>query len=122
LRFEVETERWPGGTCSPLAATHMLRPGSRHSKPAARNTSCKPSASASRLTRSEPGTTQARTPGATRRPRTTPAALRRSDRRELAHEPINTQSMGVPAIGVLGARPGRVPGCGHRLIVLLFQV
>src|SRR5579864_1491862 len=37
LRFEVDTDRWPGGTVSPLAARHIEQPGSRHSKPASMN-------------------------------------------------------------------------------------
>src|SRR5664279_5217165 len=96
LRLEVETERWPGGTVSPLAARHIEQPGSRHSKPASVKTLSRPSATASRLTVSEPGTTQARTPGATLRPRTTSAAARRSLKRLLVHEPMKTQSIGVP--------------------------
>src|SRR5215472_1521173 len=99
LRFEVDTERCPGGTVSPLAARHIEQPGSRHSKPASRNILSSPSATASRLTVSDPGTTQARTPGATLRPRATSAAARKSLNRLLVHEPIKTQSTGVPAIG-----------------------
>src|SRR5258705_293586 len=78
LRLDVETERWPGGTVSPLAARHIEHPGSRHSKPASVKSLSSPSATASRLTVSEPGTTQARTPGATLRPRATSAAARKS--------------------------------------------
>ena len=105
LRFEVETERWPGGTVSPLAARHMEQPGSRHSKPASRKMRSRPSATASRFTVSEPGTTQARTPGATLRPRATAAAARRSEMRLLVHEPMNTQSTLVPMIGAPGVSP-----------------
>src|SRR5258708_28862476 len=105
LRLDVETARDPGGTRSPLAATHRLQPGSRHWKPASLNTASRPSASAARLTCSEPGTTQALTPSATRRPRTTLAASRKSDKRELAQEPINTQSILVPAMGAPGFSP-----------------
>src|SRR5215207_2586847 len=61
LRFEVETHRAPGGTTSSFTAAHIEHPGSRHSKPASRKTRCKPSASASRLTVIEPGTTKALT-------------------------------------------------------------
>ena len=64
-----------------------------------------PSATASRLTVSEPGTTQARTPGATLRPRATSAAERRSLSRLLVQEPMKTQSTGVPAIGAPGTSP-----------------
>src|SRR5205823_14244826 len=43
------------------------------------------------LTCWEPGTTSARTPAATRRPRTTLAALRKSSIRALVQEPRNTR-------------------------------
>src|SRR5215472_10698346 len=105
LRFDVETERCPGDTVSPLAARHIEHPGSRHSKPASTNSLSSPSATASRLTVSEPGTTQALTPGATLRPRAISAAARKSLKRLLVHEPINTQSIGVPAIGAPGLSP-----------------
>src|SRR3954462_8508227 len=88
LRLEVETERWPGDTVSPFAARHIEHPGSRHSKPASMKTRSIPSATATRLTVSEPGTTQARTPGATLRPRATSAAARRSLNRLLVHDPM----------------------------------
>src|SRR4029077_4705471 len=78
LRLDVETERWPGATVSPLAARHIEQPGSGHSNPASVNSLSSPSATASRLTVSEPGTTQARTPGATLRPRATSAAALKS--------------------------------------------
>src|SRR5277367_5778642 len=105
LRLDVETERWPGDTVSPLAARHIEQPGSRHSKPASVNILSSPSATASRLTFSEPGTTQARTPGATLRPRATSAAARRSLKRLLVQEPMKTESTGVPAIGAPGFSP-----------------
>src|SRR3954465_15102147 len=88
LRLDVETERWPGPTVSPLAARHIEHPGSRHSKPASRNTLSSPSAIASRLTFSDPGTTQALTPGATLRPRAISAAALRSLMRLFVHEPM----------------------------------
>src|SRR3954468_10853142 len=87
LRLEVETERWPGPTVSPLAARHIEHPGSRHSKPASMKTLSSPSAMASRLTVSEPGTIQARTCEATLRPRAISAAARRSLSRLLVHDP-----------------------------------
>src|SRR6201999_2790747 len=105
LRLEVETERGPGDPTSPLAARHIEHPGSRHSKPASVNSLSSPSATASRFTVSDPGTTQARTLGATLRPRATSAAARRSLSRLLVQEPIKTQSTGVPAIGAPGLRP-----------------
>src|SRR5262249_10539200 len=78
LRFEVETARCPGGTVSPFAARHIEQPGSRHSNPAWRKISWRPSASAARLTFCEPGTTHACTLCATLRPLATAAAARRS--------------------------------------------
>src|SRR3981189_628343 len=99
LRLEVETERWPGATVSPLAARHIEQPGSRHSNPASVKSLSSPSATASRLTVSEPGTTQARTPGATLRPRTMCDASGPSLKRLLVHDPMNTQSIGVPLKG-----------------------
>src|SRR6185437_11432109 len=83
LRLEVETLRWPGGTVSLFIARHMEQPGSRHSKPAVLNTWSRPSASACRLTFSEPGTTHAFTEPATLRPLATAAAARRSEMRLL---------------------------------------
>src|SRR5699024_10211251 len=53
LRLDVDTTRSPGRPMSPFMAMHMEQPGWRHSAPASRNTSCMPSASASRRTRSE---------------------------------------------------------------------
>ena len=51
------------------AKKHSEQPLSRHSKPASRKTRSSPSASASRFTVEDPGTTIAFTPGATLRPR-----------------------------------------------------
>ena len=50
-------------------AMHIEQPASRHSAPASLNTRSRPSASAAFFTLCEPGTTSARTPGATLRPR-----------------------------------------------------
>src|ERR1700745_1219268 len=105
LRLEVETERCPGPTVSLLAARHMEQPGARHSKPASVKILSSPSATASRLTVSEPGTIQARTPGATLRARAAAAAARRLLSRLLGREPMKTQSTGVPAIGAPGFKP-----------------
>src|ERR1700680_1783016 len=102
LRFDVETLRWPGGTVSLFIARHMEQPGSRQANPAALNTRSRPSASAWRLTFSEPGTTHARTVSATLRPFATAAAARKSDMRLFVHEPMNTHATGVPAIGAPG--------------------
>jgi len=46
--------------------------------------------------------TQAVTLSATLRPRATAAADRRSEMRLLAHEPMKTKSIGVPARGAPG--------------------
>src|SRR5207248_8581841 len=92
LRLEVATLLFPGGTRSPLEAMHIEQPGSRHSKPASLNTLSSPSASASRLTLSEPGTTQAFTWDALWRPLAMAAAARRSELRLLVQEPMNPQS------------------------------
>src|SRR6266849_2080534 len=105
LRLDVDTESWPGGTGSPLAARHIEHPGSRHSKPASVQSLSSPSATASRLTVSEPGTTHARTPGATLRPRATSAAARKSLNRLLVHDRMKSQSTGVPIIGAPALSP-----------------
>jgi hypothetical protein len=56
------------------------------------------------LTSPEPGTTSAwRMPAATRRPRTTAAAARRSSMRELVHEPMKTLSGRISVIGMPGS-------------------
>src|SRR6202158_642938 len=86
LRVEGDTLRWPGGPLSPLEAMHIEQPGSRHSKPASRNTLSSPSASASRFTRSEPGTIQAVTWLALWRPLATAAAARRAEMRPVVEE------------------------------------
>jgi len=83
----------------------MLQPASRHWSPASRKILCSPSASAWRLTSPLPGTTMASTPRATRWPRTTAAAARRSSIRPFVHDPMNTRSTPIEVIGVPGARP-----------------
>ena len=57
-----------GLSLSGFMPRHMEQPGSRHSKPAARKISSRPSSSAWAFTRPEPGTTMARTSAATVRP------------------------------------------------------
>jgi hypothetical protein len=58
------------------------------------------------LTSPEPGTTSASfTDDATRRPRATHAAARRSSIREFVHDPMNTLSMPMSVIKVFGVRP-----------------
>ena len=68
LRLLVLAERWPGVSLSGFIARHMLQPACRHSAPASVKTRSSPSASAWWRTCSLPGTTRARTPGATLRP------------------------------------------------------
>ena len=63
---------------------------------------CRPSCSAACFTACEPGTTMARTFGCTRCPLATRAAARRSSRRELVHDPMNTRSTAIFSI----RRPG----------------
>src|SRR6266540_3686101 len=78
---------------------HIEQPALRHSKPAARKISCRPSASAALATCCEPGTMSARTPLATLPFFATSAATRRSDRRPLVHEPTKATSILAPLIG-----------------------
>src|SRR5438105_4784517 len=106
LRFEVDAQRSPGSRRSGFMPRHIEQPGSRHSKPASRNTRSRPSFSACSFTRPEPGTTMASfTLDATRFPFTTVAAARRSSMRELVQEPMNTLSMRMLVIGMRGVRP-----------------
>src|SRR6185503_5268987 len=106
LRFDVDAQRSPGSSRSSFIARHIEQPGSRHSKPAARNTASSPSDSACALTLPDPGTTSASlTLDATWRPRATAAAARRSSMREFVHEPMNTLSMRMSVIGVFGTSP-----------------
>ena len=83
----------------------MEQPEARHSKPAAVKILSRPSASAWALTCMEPGTQIARSPGATRRPRNTAAASRRSLIRLLVQEPIKAASMAMPCSGRPASRP-----------------
>ena len=57
LRFEVEAQRSPGSRMSGFMPRHIEQPAPRQSKPAARKTSSRPSASACAFTCTEPGTT-----------------------------------------------------------------
>ncbi|ODU62725.1 MAG: hypothetical protein ABT00_23790 [Bordetella sp. SCN 68-11] len=104
--MEVEAQRSPGESRSAFMAMHMEQPDSRHSKPASMKTRSRPSCSACAFTSPEPGTTIAsRMFGALLRPLTTAAAARRSSMRELVHEPMNTLSREMSAMGVLAANP-----------------
>src|SRR5207342_2476175 len=104
LRLLVLTAYWPGRSWSPFIAMHIEQPASRHSAPSALNTSHKPSASASRFTSSEPGTTISRTPSATCRSRRTLAARRRSLIRPLVQLPTKTTSTFWPRMAWPGWR------------------
>ncbi len=68
-------------------------------------TASSPSDSASSFTANDPGTTIARIPALTVRPRTTAAAARRSSTRAFVHEPMNTVSTLMSRIGVPALRP-----------------
>src|SRR5687767_5566332 len=59
LRFEVEAQRSPAPRRSAFMPRHIEQPGSRHSKPASRNTRSSPSFSACAFTTPDPGTTSA---------------------------------------------------------------
>src|SRR5690606_1879706 len=104
LRLVVLTTRSPAKVSPPMNA-QSEQPDSRHSNPASVKTRSRPSASASRLTRVEPGTQIARTPAATLRPRSTSAAARKSDSRLLVQEPMNAAVIGTPSSGVPGVSP-----------------
>src|SRR5207237_624390 len=84
---------------------HIEQPALRHSKPAARKISCRPSASAAFSTCCEPGTMSARTCLATLPFLATSAAARRSERRPLVHEPTNATSILAPLIGWSASKP-----------------
>src|SRR2546422_8507454 len=105
LRFDVEAQRSPLCSTSGFIPRHIEHPALRHSNPASLNTRSSPSFSAWAFTCCDPGTTIARTPVATCRPRTVQAAARRSSIRALVHDPRNTRSIGSPSSGVPGASP-----------------
>src|SRR5207249_874283 len=97
FRFDVAAQRSPLARMSGFIPRHIEQPELRHSNPASRKMRSSPSASACAFTCWEPGTTSARTPDATVRPRTTLAALLRSSIRALVQEPRNTRSIGSPS-------------------------
>src|SRR5690606_815984 len=105
LRFEVEAQRSPSDSWSGFMPRHIEQPAKRQSAPAALKTWSRPSSSACRRTRAEPGTTMKRMLSAFVRPRSTSAAARRSSMRELVHEPRNTVSIVMSRSGVPGVRP-----------------
>jgi len=106
LRLEVLALRSCGGRTSAFMPMHMLQPASRHSNPAWVKILSRPSFSAWALIPREPGTMSACLMFlATCFPATMWAAARRSSRRELVQEPMNTRSTGMSTIGVPGLRP-----------------
>jgi hypothetical protein len=105
FRFEVEAQRSPGDSVSGFMPRHIEQPAERQSKPALRNTSSSPSASACAFTCCDPGTTIALTFEATLRPSSIFAAARRSPIREFVQEPMNTRSSAMSWIGVPASRP-----------------
>ena len=105
LRLLVDTMYWPGAPWSPFMAMHIEQPASRHSAPAARNTSARPSRSACAFTCWLPGTTITRRPSAMWRPSKIAAASRRSLMRLLVQEPMNTMSTFWPSSDWPGWRP-----------------
>src|SRR5690606_24609915 len=104
LRFEVDALRSPGASWSGFMPRHIEQPALRHSAPKSRNTLSRPSASACRRTRAEPGTTSTRTSSAFLRPLMTSATARRSSMRPFVHEPMNTVSTAISRSGVPGSR------------------
>src|SRR5215204_7566245 len=104
FRLEVEAHRSPGWRMSGFMPRQAEQPDSRHSKPAERKTSSRPSSSASALTCCEPGTTMPRRPEEILRPSSRPAASRRSVIRELVQDPMKMRSSGISVIGVPGSR------------------
>ena len=95
----------PGARVSGFMPRHIEQPALRQSKPASVKTASRPSCSACSFTSIEPGTTIARTPSATRRPRRTSAAARRSSIRPLVQEPRKTVSTATSRSGVPAVRP-----------------
>src|SRR5262245_29540499 len=95
FRFEVEAQRSPGCRMSGFIPRQAEQPDSRHSKPAARKTSCSPSSSACAFTCWEPGTTIPRRHEAILRPSSKEAASRRSEMREFVQDPMKIRSSGM---------------------------
>src|SRR3546814_16782681 len=92
-------------------ARHMEQPGSRQSKPAAVNTTRRPSASACALTAKDTDTTRVRMPSATLRPLATAVAARKPSIREFGTDQMNTVPTGT-------SRPGdRQDGVQGRSVV-----
>ena len=116
FRLDVDAQRSPGARMSSFMPRHIEHPGLRHSKPASRKMRSSPSASAAAFTRCEPGTTIARTPLATRRPRTTSGGLAQIAEPPVGagaeKDPIHPQSLerrARPQIHVLQRAPIGLP-------------
>ena len=105
LRLEVLIAYWPGESWSPFIAMHIEQPDSRHSAPAARKISCRPSRSACAFTCWEPGTTISRTPSATCRPVQHARSEAQVADAAVGASAENTTSTGWPAMGCPGWRP-----------------
>ena len=107
MKFRLLEEAHISRPCSlsSFMPRHIEQPALRHWKPAAWKTSCSPSASAALATCWEPGTMSARTPLATLPFFATSAAMRRSDRRPLVHEPTKATSILAPLIGWPASNP-----------------
>ena len=102
--------RSPGRPRSPFMPTHIEQPGSRHSKPASRKTRSSPSASAARLTRPEPGTTNAGTTA--RRPRDD-----RGRRAQILEAAVGARADEHAVDRIVGERrAGRQPHVGERAL------
>lgn len=105
LRLVLDAQRSPGASTSSFIARHIEQPDWRHSKPASIKIAARPSASAWSRTSVEPGTIIARTCSATRLPRTTLAASRRSSMRALVQEPMKAWLMTISLSGIPASRP-----------------
>ena len=105
LRLDVEALRSPTARVSGFMPRHIEQPAPRHSAPASLKIRSRPSSSACRRTRTEPGTTSMRVSAATWWPSMMLAARRRSSMRPLVQEPTKTVSTLTSRIGVPASRP-----------------
>ena len=104
LRLDVDALRSPGSRVSGFMPRHIEQPAPRHSAPASLKITSRPSSSACRRTRAEPGTTSIRVSSSTCRPSMISAASRRSSIRPLVQEPTKTVSTLISRIGVPASR------------------
>ena len=106
LRLEVETLRWPGGTRLAVGGEAHRAAGLAPFEAGVDEELVEPLGLGLALdglrARHDPGADAAALPCG---PCATAAAARRSEMRLLVQEPMNTQSTGVPAIGLPGLRP-----------------